>query len=301
MIRQAHSANWRLPPRGGWRLRYLHGGWGAENQLAQTALTPGKVVLESRRGTTSHQLNPWFTLDPDGTATEEDGELWSGALAWSGSWKLVFETTPGGLVHACGGVNDFDWSYRLAPGDELVLPRFAGLYTTGGFGAASREWHAWQLAHVLGRGDDRAGVTAPGWALPVLAAARPLPAPAAPPSAAASATGRGEPPLRPVLYNSWEATSFDVNEAGQIRLAELAARLGIECFVMDDGWFGERHHDRAGLGDWTVNRAEVPARPRPAHRPGQRPGHAVRAVGRAGDGEPGQRPVPGAPGLGVPL
>ena len=96
VIRQAHSANWWLPPRGSWRLRYLHGGWGAETQLAQTTLTPGKVVLESRRGITSHQLHPWFTLDPDGTATEETGELWSGALAWSGSWKLVFETNPGG-------------------------------------------------------------------------------------------------------------------------------------------------------------------------------------------------------------
>ena len=70
--------------------------------------------------------------------------------------------------------------------------------------------------------------------------------------------GPREPPLRPVLYNSWEATSFNVNEAGQIRLAELAARLGIETFVMDDGWFGGRHHDRAGLGDWTVNPRKFP-------------------------------------------
>jgi alpha-galactosidase len=235
-IRQAHSANWWLPPRGGWRLRYLHGGWGAENQLAQVSLTPGKVVLESRRGTTSHQLNPWFTLDPEGTATEEHGEVWSGALGWSGSWKLVFETTAGGHVHACGGVNDFDWSHRLEPGDELLLPRFAGLYVAGGFGAASREWHAWQLAHVLGRGDDR--VTSVQ----------------VPPTRADGS----KPPLRPVLYNSWEATSFNVNEAGQIRLAELAARLGIETFVMDDGWFGERHNDRAGLGDWTVNPQKFP-------------------------------------------
>ena len=242
VIRQAHSANWWLPVRGSWRLRYLHGGWSAETQLAQAVLTPGKLVLESRRGTTSHQLNPWFTLDPDGTATEEDGELWSGALAWSGSWKLVFETNPGGRVHACGGVNDFDWAYRLGPGDELVLPRFAGLYTAGGFGAASREWHAWQLAHVLGRGDDR-----------------PVPAKPFAPSPPRTAPVRaGEPPLRPVLYNSWEATLFQVSEAGQARLAERAARLGIECFVVDDGWFGGRDHDRAGLGDWTVNREKFP-------------------------------------------
>ncbi len=277
VIRQAHSANWQLPPRGGWRLRYLHGGWGAETQLAQTSLTPGKVVLESRRGTTSHQLNPWFTLDPDGTATEEDGEVWSGALAWSGSWKLVFETTAGGHVHACGGVNDFDWSYRLDPGEALVLPRFAGLYTTEGFGAASREWHAWQLTHVLGRGDDRASATRRP--LPPAFSTTPRPRIAATPPAevarrsAAAAAARprvtsvqvppahaagSKPPLRPVLYNSWEATSFSVNEAGQIRLAELAARLGIETFVMDDGWFGERHHDRAGLGDWTVNPQKFP-------------------------------------------
>jgi alpha-galactosidase len=243
LIRQAHSANWWLPYRDSWRLRYLHGGWSAETQLAQTTLTPGKVVLESRRGITSHQLHPWFTLDPDGTATEEAGELWSGALAWSGSWKLVFETNAGGRVHACGGVNDFDWAYRLEPGDALVLPRFSGLYGAAGFGAASRQWHAWQLACVLGRGDDRPGLTAPGWAPPVLAA------PAQAPDA---------PPLRPVLYNSWETTWFDVNEAGQIRLAERAARLGVETFVMDDGWFGERHDDRAGLGDWTVNREKFP-------------------------------------------
>jgi alpha-galactosidase len=244
VIRQAHSANWWLPLRDSWRLRYLHGGWGAETQLAQTSLTPGKVVLESRRGTTSQQLNPWFTLDSGGTATEEDGEVWSGALAWSGSWKLVFETNPGGRVHACGGVNDFDWAYRLEPGDELVLPRFAGLYTDGGFGAASREWHAWQLAHVLGRGDDRSGVTAV-WSAP---SRRAEPAVA----------DRGEPRLRPVLYNSWEATTFRVTEAGQARLAELAAPLGIECFVVDDGWFGRRDNDRAGLGDWTVNREKFP-------------------------------------------
>jgi len=226
VIRQAHSANWWLPVRPGWRLRYLHGGWGAETQLTQAALSPGKLVLESRRGTTSHQLNPWFTLDPGATATEEDGEVWSGALAWSGSWKLVVETLPGGRVHATGGVNDFDWAYRLAPGEELTLPRFAALYTAGGFGAASREWHEWELTHVLGHGD--------------------APAPAA------------APPLRPVLYNSWEATSFQVSEEGQTQLAELAAGLGIECFVVDDGWFPGRHHDRAGLGDWTVDQAKFP-------------------------------------------
>jgi len=257
VIGQAHSANWWLPPGGGWRLRYLHGGWGGETQLAQTHLTPGKFVLESRRGLTSQQLNPWFTLDQEeAAATEEAGEVWSGALAWSGSWKLVFEANPGGRVHACGGVNDFDWAYRLEPGDELVLPRFAGLYTAGGFGAASREWHAWQLAHVLGRGDDRSRLSA--HVPPPSFRTAPRTDPASPDRPA-----RGEPALRPVLYNSWEATTFDVTEAGQARLAELAARLGIECFVVDDGWFGQRNNDRAGLGDWTPSREKFPRGLRP--------------------------------------
>lgn len=236
ILRQALSANWWLPPRAGWRLRCLHGGWGDETQLAESRLGPGKLVLESRRGTTSHQLNPWFTLDPDGMATEESGQVWSGELAWSGSWKLVFETTPAGRVHACGGWNDFDWARRLAVGEEVMLPTFAGLYTDGGFGAASREWHAWQRAHVLPRLA----------AVPVAQSLAQNPQPAQ------------EPPFRPVLYNSWEATAFAVSEESQAHLAGLAAGIGVECFVVDDGWFPGRHHDRAGLGDWRVDPAKFP-------------------------------------------
>jgi alpha-galactosidase len=239
-IREALSANWWMPPGRRWRLRYLHGGWAAETQLTETMLGPAKLVLESRRGTTGHHLNPWFTLDPDGASTETSGEVWSGALAWSGSWKIVCETTPAGRVHACGGWNDFDWAYRLAPGDDVVLPVFAGLHTTGGFGAASREWHAWQRARVLGRG-ERTAVARPGWA-----------------GAPAPAVAAGEPELRPVLYNSWEATGFAVSEDGQTRLAERAAELGVECFVVDDGWFAGRDHDHAGLGDWTPDRGKFP-------------------------------------------
>jgi alpha-galactosidase len=216
-IRQVHAANWWLPAGPRWRLRYLHGGWAAETQLTETTLGPGKLVLESRRGITSHHLNPWFTLDPDAAAAEEHGPVWSGALAWSGSWKLAFEVTPAGRVHACGGWNDFDWAQELPPGGRLSTPVFAALHTAGGFGAASREWHAWQRACVL-----------------------------------------RHPPLRPVLYNSWEATGFAVSQHGQERLAERAARLGAECFMVDDGWFAGRDHDRAGLGDWSPDPAKFP-------------------------------------------
>jgi alpha-galactosidase len=93
---------------------------------------------------------------------------------------------------------------------------------------------------VLGRG-ERTAVARPGWAGE--------PAPAAP---------GADPELRPVLYNSWEATGFAVSEDGQARLAELAAQIGVECFVVDDGWFAGRNNDRAGLGDWTPDPVKFP-------------------------------------------
>jgi alpha-galactosidase len=218
-IEQALSADWQLPRLGRYRLTYLHGRWGKETQVAETMLGPGKVVLESRRGTTSHQFNPWVALDPDARTTEESGEVWSAALAWSGTWKIVVETTPYDEVHCTGGVNDFDFRYRLDEGARLVLPAFVGLYSSEGFGGLSRRWHAYELEHVF---------------------------PEAPEA------------VRPVLYNSWEATAFAVNERNQMELAEKAAELGAEVFVVDDGWFGARDNDYAGLGDWTVSPAKFP-------------------------------------------
>ena len=218
-IEQALSADWQLPSSGRYRLTYLHGRWGKETQVAQTILSPGKVVLESRRGATSHQFNPWVALDPEARATEESGEVWSAALAWSGSWKIVVERTPYGEVHCAGGVNDFDFRYRLDEGARLELPAFVGLYSSEGFGGVSRGWHAYEREQVF---------------------------PEAPEA------------VRPVLYNSWEATEFAVNERNQMELAEKAAELGVEVFVIDDGWFGMRHTEYAGLGDWTINPEKFP-------------------------------------------
>ena len=213
-IEQALSADWRLPHRECYRLTYLYGQHVKEMQVATAVLSPGKMVLESRRGATSHQFNPWVALDPDASATEESGEVWSAALAWSGSWKIVVETTTNGDVHCAGGVNDFDFQYHLDEGARLELPAFLGLYSNQGFGGVSRSWHAYQREHVL----------------PELPEA-----------------------VRPVLYNSWEAVAFGVNERNQMELAEKAAELGAEVFVVDDGWFDGRDNDNAGLGDWTVD------------------------------------------------
>jgi len=218
-IEQARSADWQLPRREWYRMTYLYGQHMRETQVAEMILGPGKVVLESRRGATSHQFNPWIALDPEASAGEEHGEVWSMALAWSGSWKIVVETTPYGEIHCTGGVNDFDFRYRLDEGVHLMLPTFAGLYSQEGLGGISRGWHAYEREQVF-----------PGV-----------------PEA-----------VRPVLYNSWEATSFAVDEDNQMVLAEKAAEIGCELFVVDDGWFGKRNNDHTGLGDWTVNTEKFP-------------------------------------------
>lgn len=238
VVHRAFSANWWLPEQGDWRLSFLHGGWGNETQLERRALGSDKHVLESRRGTTSHQFQPFFALDADGSATEDHGEVWSGQLAWSGAWKIIGERTAGGHVHVVGGWNDFDAPIVLAPRAELTLPVFTGLYCDGGFGQMSRAWHDYELHHVLGR---------PG---------RAQPSPSFPTKDHTESDTL--PKLRPVLYNSWEATAFGVDEAGQRKLADLAAQMGVELFVVDDGWFVGRRDDRAGLGDWRVDAEKFP-------------------------------------------
>ncbi|WP_410657920.1 alpha-galactosidase [Amycolatopsis sp. lyj-112] len=214
---RSDSATWVLPVRPGYRISHVTGRWAAESQLLREPVPHGEVTFGSRRGITSHHANPWVMLD-DGETTERHGEVFSAALAWSGSWRITTTRSSTGRLTVTGGSGQDGVVPRLAPGDTVTTPVFAGLYTEGGFGAASRAWHSYTLDHVL-----------------------PHP---------------GE--LRPVLYNSWEATGFDVTEAGQRSLAEKASTLGVELFVMDDGWFGARTGDHAGLGDWQVNRDRFP-------------------------------------------
>ena len=220
MVESAQSGVWYVPPGGGYRLSYLSGRWAGETQLNREPIGPGKKALESRRGNTSHQLNPWFAIDDGGRADEEHGRVWFGALGWSGNWKLTIEQTPAQQVRVVGGYNDFDFGYLLKPGEALSTPPFYAGFSDYGFGEASRLMHRFEREEILPE--------------------------------------RSRLRLRPVLYNSWEATLFNVNEAGQKELAEKAAKIGVELFVMDDGWFGERNDDHAGLGDWVVNPKKFP-------------------------------------------
>ena len=218
MIEQAAAAAFSLPP-AHYTLSYLSGRWGGEWTLNQETVHQGQRVLESRRGSTGSQLNPWFALGR-GDADEEHGETWFGSLAWSGSWRITVEQDTIDKVRVTGGFNPFDFGYQLKPGEKLESPIFYAGYSAHGMGGASRLLNHFTLTHIL---------------------------PQAP-----------NPKLRPVIYNSWEATEMNVTESGQEALAEKAKALGIDRFVMDDGWFGQRKTDHAGLGDWYVNKEKFP-------------------------------------------
>jgi alpha-galactosidase len=217
-LEQVYSACWRLPHDKPYTLSYFSGKWGADFQLQRVNLTPGKHVLESRRGITGFDSNPFFMLHAP-NADEDTGDVYAGALAYSGNWQFIAERSPHGQTSLLGGISAFDFSWLLKPGESFETPTFVALYARG-FAAASQQLHEYQLEHIL----------------PKSFAKKP----------------------RPVLYNSWYATFFDVRIDNQLAAARIAKDLGVELFVMDDGWFGKRDDDKAGLGDWYVNKEKFP-------------------------------------------
>jgi len=222
-IEDAASATWNLPAGTGYTHRWLTGMWAGEFQAHQEPLETGESIQESRTGHTSHVANPWFSIGRQDETSEESGPVWFGELGWSGSWQIVTEDTPLHQPRITGGFNPFDFHWTLAPGASLETPKFYAGYTDGGNGEASRILSRFQLQEILPkRGEAR------------------------------------EPKPRPIIYNSWEATEMNFTGDTQIALAERAAKAGVERFVIDDGWFGKRDDDHAGLGDWAVTPKKFP-------------------------------------------
>lgn len=207
---------------GGYWLTQFHGDYMREMEPAEERLTPGLKVLDSKLGVRAHQRRwPSFLLGMGGPAQEEAGEVIGGSLAWSGSFQLAFEVDHTRRLRALAGINPFGAQYRLKPGVTFTTPGMLWTWSGQGKGTVSRNFHRWARRHGIRDG--------------------------------------GQP--RPVLLNNWEATHFDFDEQKIVALFDGARELGAELFLLDDGWFGNEHprdHDRAGLGDWEVNRRKLP-------------------------------------------
>jgi alpha-galactosidase len=219
-LESVQSASWYLPRGKAYRLTSQGGRWGREFQPQRWDIGQGKVLLETRRGVSGPDQTPFFWIDANGTADEQQGKVWFGAVQWSGNWKIAVEKNRDDRVRITGGINDFDTIVTLAAGESFTTPVFTGGYTEGGFGASSRMLHDYQRQHVM----------------------RP---------------GRADM-LMPLIYNSWGTFQFNIDEQRMMDLAEIAAGIGVELFVIDDGWFGNRINDRCSLGDWTPSPDRFP-------------------------------------------
>ncbi len=200
-------------------LHHHSGQWLREFQLRKTELTTGIKTLETR-DFYSFQNTPWFAVTNEPGKDKEYAEVWFGQIHYSGNWRLDFEMTHSNHLQITGGINFWDTSLTLKGGDTFTTPVLSLGYTRQGTERAAQLMQAYVKEDIL------------------------------------PANKKDE--IRPVLYNSWYATAFDVNEEHQLALARQAKELGIELFVIDDGWFKGRKTDHAGLGDWEVDLEKFP-------------------------------------------
>lgn len=201
-------------PNGSWEAIHFHGRHAMERRLERLPLMHGTMEVGSRRGTSSHQHNPGVILcSPD--ATEEHGGCYGLSLIYSGSFSMEIEMDQMDSVRAVCGINPEFFEYRLEPGEAFDTPQLMMTYSGNGLGRMSANFHS-IIRHNLCRGKYKFA-------------------------------------RRPVLINNWEATYFDFNEEKILSIARQASEMGIEMLVLDDGWFGSRDSDNAGLGDWFVN------------------------------------------------
>ena len=197
----------------------LHGGWGKERYVERTPLRHGVQSIDSKRGASSHQLNPFFVMASK-EANEEYGDVYGFNFVYSGNFTGGVEVDQVDKCRAWMGINEYDFSWKLEPGEEFQAPEVVLVYSGKGLGEMSRTFHRlYRKRLVRGRYRDEA---------------------------------------RPILVNNWEGTYFDFNEEKILGIAREAKELGIELMVLDDGWFGKRNSDTCSLGDWYVNRDKLP-------------------------------------------
>jgi alpha-galactosidase len=224
VLRKAQTGAWHLgPPAHGCNreLITLAGAWSCETQVQKHSLRPGtSQVLQSKRGMPSAQAYPYFAIkDQNKDGEYGDCEVYFGTLAWSGNWSIEIATDIEGKVRIIGGYHDRDFNIIQSQGQEHILPEFVAGYSDEGLSGARK-----RLTRHIQSSRDHDGLDQ----------------------------------ISPVLFNGWEACGFDVNMDNQLELAKMAAKLGAELFVVDDGWFKGRKSDNAGLGDWYPDKSKFP-------------------------------------------
>lgn len=197
----------------------LYGVWGRERTPERIRLRHGIQMIDSKRGASSHNQNPFLGLLSK-NCDEESGEAFGINLVFSGNFSAGVELDGYNTARVFMGINPFDFGYKLSSGEEFVTPEAVLVYSNNGIGGMSRSFHSLYRKRIC--------------------------------------RGKYRDIERPVLVNNWEATYFDFNEEKIITIAENAKKIGVDLLVIDDGWFGERNNDIGSLGDWTVNLKKLP-------------------------------------------
>lgn len=204
---------------GGYEMTTFDGSWIAEMRPHRVAVGPGRVVHDSVTGFSSNRHQPGFLLSRPDT-NEEYGAAYGFNLIYSGNHYASCQRSFQGLTRIMQGINPAQFGKVLAPGECFETPEAILAWSDRGFNGLSKRLHSFVNRHIVPQ----------YWQFRE----------------------------RPVLYNSWEGCMFDFNRARLLDLAGRAKKLGCELFVLDDGWFGRRNDDKAGLGDYGVNRKKLP-------------------------------------------
>ena len=197
----------------------LDGSWARERYINSEKLRCGVTKIDSKRGISSNYHNPYVVLKTN-DCTLNYGEAYGFNLVYSGNHAEIFDKTPLGKVRVLTGINDTEFCWHLNSGETFYTPEATLCYSNSGTNLLSQRYHKFVNEHIV----------------PTQWAYR----------------------ERPILVNNWEGTYFNFTEKKLLEIAKKAKSVGVELFVLDDGWFGKRTNDTRGLGDWTENKSRLP-------------------------------------------
>lgn len=218
MLRRAYSFALTLPSMD-YDAMSLYGAWARERRIDKTPLYHGVFSVDSKRASSSATLNPFLGLVEKG-ATEENGNVYGVNLVYSSSFVLKAEGLSDGRTLVTGGVQDFDFSWKMEAGECFETPEAVLAYSHEGIGGMSRCYHDAYRKYLI--------------------------------------NPRFAQKPRPVVINTWEGCIFDFNTEKLKKLAKGIAGTGVDTFVVDDGWFGKRNNECTSMGDWVIDEDKIP-------------------------------------------